>query len=313
MFNGQVLIGNVKEASLGTITIDEMDLKLLTIKLYKIRRLRIVHHFKIETVDKKLYYGLINPTDKDGWVEIETGYGKVAMPITNIFSLISLDKNFFRRLNGNVSAGLSYAKSSNIGQVNFSALLQFATRLLDNQLTASELGSIDSGRYSRDNESLQLFSAYQLNTSWFVTVVGQYQRNLELTIARRLMGIGGIGNKVVVRDNWSLFAVTGFAFSQERSTAGVNSGLLIEIPFMLRFNLFQFRKPDLQINSTQTAYFGLTEAGRFRADGNTSASWQLIRDFYLSLSPYTNFDSNPPSASSSKFDYGVVFSLTYKF
>ncbi|HEX4850636.1 MAG TPA: DUF481 domain-containing protein, partial [Puia sp.] len=271
------------------------------------------HDFKIETLDKKLYFGMVEPTDKDGWIDIETGYGKVAMPITNIFTLVSLDKNFFRRINGNVSAGLSYSKSSNIGQVNFSALVQFATRLLDNQLTASELGSIDSGKYSRDNESLQLFSAYQLNTSWFVAAVGQYQRNLELTIARRLMGIAGAGNKVFVKHNWQLFALTGFAFSQEKSTEGINSGLLVEVPFMLRFNFYQFRHPDIQINTTQTVYFSLTESGRIRADGNTSFSWQLIRDFYLSLSPYTNFDNKPPSSTSSKFDYGIVFSLTYKF
>jgi hypothetical protein len=81
----------------------------------------------------------------------------------------------------------------------------------------------------------------------------------------------------------------------------------------LQFNFYQFRHPDIQINSTQTVYFSLSQPGRIRYDGNTTFSWQLVRYFYLNISPYTNFDSKPPAGSTSTFDYGIVVGLSYKF
>jgi hypothetical protein len=53
LYNGQVLIGAVQQANLGSISIDDIDLKIMNIKLFKIRRLVIHDRFKIETVDKK--------------------------------------------------------------------------------------------------------------------------------------------------------------------------------------------------------------------------------------------------------------------
>jgi hypothetical protein len=287
---------------------------MLNIKLYKIRRLVIQERFKIETIEKKVYYGIIRSSDKDGWVNIQLDNGTmIPIPITRIYQLTSLDTDFLKRINGNISAGLSFTKSSQIGQINFSASVQFATKLFNYQLSVSTIGSIDSGKYSRDNENAILINAYELNANWFISGAAQYQRNLELSISRRYLFMLGIGNKLIIKNNMRLLATTGITFSQEKSIEGVSSGLLFEIPIMFQFNFYQFQHPDVQISSTQTIYFALGQNGRIRYDGATNFSWQLIRYFYLNLSPYTNFDSQPPAGSSSNFDYGIVFGLSYKF
>jgi hypothetical protein len=314
LFNGQVLIGAVQDASLGVISIDDIDLKIQNIKLFRIKKLIIQERFKIETVDKKFYFGTLKTTDRDGWVNIHTIEGAdISIHITKIYHLVSMDANFFKRLNGNISAGLSFTKSSSIGQVNFGATVEFATKHIDYLLSASSISSIDSSSFSRDNENLQLFASYDLTATWFVATQALYQRNLELSIASRWLGLFGAGNKLFIKKNWRLLAVTGITLSLEKSIEGVNSGLLYEIPFMLQFNFYQFRHPDIQISSTQTVYFGISEQGRVRFDGNTSFAWQLIRYFYLNVSPYTNYDSKPPAGSSSTFDYGIVVGLSYKF
>jgi hypothetical protein len=38
LFNGQILIGDIKRVELGILTIDDIDLKLQSIKLYKIKQ-----------------------------------------------------------------------------------------------------------------------------------------------------------------------------------------------------------------------------------------------------------------------------------
>lgn len=314
LYKGQILIGEVQDASLGAISIDETDLKMQSIKLYKIKRLIISTRFKIQTVDKKIYYGLLKTGDKDGWVDIIPDTGdRIPIHITDINVMTTLNQNFFKRVNGNVSAGLSFTKSSNIGQFNFSGTALYATNLVNYQLSASEIGSIDSGKFSRDNENAQFFVGYELNPTWFLAGVGQYQRNLELSIARRYMGILGAGNKLFIRDDWQLLVLSGISVSNERSTAGDVSGALVDLPLMFLFNFYKFHHPDIQISATLTGYYSLSEQGRFRSDGSTDFSWQLVRYFYLKISPYTNYDSKPPSASSSKFDFGIVVSLSYRF
>jgi hypothetical protein len=314
LYNGQVLIGDVQNASLGSLAIDDTDLKMLNIKLFRIRRLIIREQFKIELVDKKIYYGTMRTTDKDGWVEILTRDSlRVQAHILRIYQLTSIEGGFFMRLNGNVSAGFSYTKSSGIGQFNISSNIQYATKNINYSLVASSITSLDSGKVSRDNENLQLFAAYDLTPTWFLAASAQYQRNLELSISRRWLGLVGPGNNLVIKKNWRLMVVTGMTFSQEKSVEGVASGLLFQLPVMFQFNFYQFRNPDIQISSNQAVYFGISEQGRVRYDGNTSFSWQLIRYFYLNINPYMNFDSKPPAGSSSTFDYGIVVGLSYKF
>jgi hypothetical protein len=314
LYHGETLIGDVQGSSLGSISIDDIDLKMLNIKLFKIKTLITHDLFKIETVDKHIYYGTLRTSDKDGWVDIHLKNGTIIpIHITKIYQLTSMESDILKRLNGNVSAGLSFTKSSKIGQVNFSATVQLATKLFEYQLSVSSIGSIDSGKYSRDNENVFLVNSYDLTPAWFISGAGQYQRNLELSISRRYLFMLGAGNKLIIKKNMRLLATTGMTFSQEKSIEGVSSGLLFEIPVMFQFNYYQFQHPDIQISSTQTVYFGISQNGRIRYDGSTNFSWQLIRYFYLNLSPYTNFDSRPPAGSSSNFDFGIVFGLSYKF
>lgn len=314
MNNGQILIGNIENASLGAVTIDDIDLKLQNIKLFKIKRIVTFRRFRIETVHKQILYGILKPSSEVNHTEIELDNNRrmtIALPEINI--LVSLEKNFFKRLTGNFSLGFSYAKSSSLGQVTISSTVKYATPLFETQLSLSSISSIDSSTFSRDRENLSLFSNYNLSPSWFLAGLVQYQRNIELSIARRFQELGGAGKKLFVKEHWQLLGITGFAVNQEKSIdEGSSTTVQLEIPAMLRFNFFKFRHPDIQITTNQTLYFSLTDKGRVRFDGNTSFSWQLIRNFYLDISPYTNYDSKPP-AGSSNFDYGVVFSVSYRF
>lgn len=314
LYNGQVLIGEVQGGSLGTLYIDDIDMKVVKVKFYKIRKMNISETFKFTTIGKQTFYGVLTATQRPGWgvVYDETGLA-IPLALVDILDLIPLNKEFFKRLVGNLSAGFSYAKSSEIGQLNLSTAVGFATRRWEFQLQASEIASIDSGKFSRDNESIQLFGAYTVSKNWFLSSALQYQRNLELSIARRYLELFGAGNKLVVRDSWQLYAITGISVTQEKSTEGIVNPTALEIPLMFRFNFYKFQHPDIQITTSWTGYFSLTEQGRFRYDGTTSFSWQLIRYFYLTINPYSSFDTKPPSGTGAKFDFGVAMSITYKF
>jgi hypothetical protein len=166
--------------------------------------------------------------------------------------MVALEHNFFDKLKGSVGAGFSYAKSRGIGQLNFNANLAYTARRFENELNASAISSIDSSKFSRDNENLELLSLYNITPTWFGAVLLNYQRNLELSLARRYQEMIGGGKKLLVRKNLQLSLITGVAFNQEKNTSGEESKLLIEIPVSLRFNLYQFSHPNIQISTSQT-------------------------------------------------------------
>ncbi|SEO38865.1 Protein of unknown function, DUF481 [Niastella yeongjuensis] len=312
LYNGQVLIGEVKGAQYGEITIDDVDLKIIHVKQYKTKSLTTNRKFKIETNDKRILIGIIKPSAKNGFVNLMQDTGTLFdYEIMSFNTIFSLDQSFFSQLNGSISAGFSYTKSSRIGQFSLSSTVFYMTRYWDYQLSVSLNGTLDSTGYSRDREDASFFTAYTFSPTWFAAINLGYQRNLELDIARRYQQMIGGGNKLMVRKYSQLYAVTGLVFNQEKSTEGEHSGLLLEIPIVLKFNFFKYSQPNIQISSSQTVFFGVTQKGRIRFSGNTSFSWQIIRDFYLTINPYTNFDNQ--SSETSDFDYGVSVSVSYKF
>jgi|ERR1051326_8258331 hypothetical protein len=312
-YNGQVLIGDIRGGAFGEISINDRDLKILQVKQYKIRTLTTDNRFRIETNDKQEYIGRLEKTGKDGWVNIILDNGDTLKTlITDISQIIAIEKKFLVGLDGNLSAGFSYAKSSDIGQVNLSSNVHYATNKFDYLVSLSMNGSIDSSKYSRDREDAGIFVAYSTGPAWFAAASFNYQRNIELSIARRYQELIGGGNKVFVRDHWVLLVTSGLAFNQEKSTAGTTSGLLLEIPIGTRFNFFKYQNPNIQITSTQTVFFSLSQKGRVRFSSSTTFSWELIKNFRLNINPYTSYDNQPPEGNSN-YDYGVAVSLAFTF
>jgi hypothetical protein len=312
-YNGQVLVGDVRGGAFGEITINDVDFKILQVKQYKIKWLTTNNMFRLETNEKEEYIGRMEKSGKDGWVNIILDNGDTLFrKITDISQIIAIEKRFLEALDGSVTAGFSYAKSSDIGQTNLSATVHYATNKYDYLLSAAMNGSIDSSKYSRDREDIGLFVAKSLGPAWFAAVSLNYQRNLELAIARRYQELIGGGNKIFVRQNWMLLVTSGIAFNQEKSTAGVASGTLLEIPVGIRFNFFKYRQPNIQINSTQTVFFSLSQTGRKRFNSNTSFSWELIKNFRININPYLNYDNQPPEGNSN-YDYGASLGLTLTF
>jgi len=278
-----------------------------------IRKLTTFRRFKIQTNETVLYFGIMKESQKEGWTKVVEDNGdSVELRLVDIDLIVSLEKKFFKQLRGTLSAGFSYSKSSDIGQISLSSNVQYATEAFEYQVSASALWSIDSAGLSRDREDAGLFVNWNFQPTWFMATGFHYQRNLELSIARRYQELIGGGNKLFVRKSWQLLGLSGLTFNQEKSTAGTTPGLLLEVPLILKFDFFKYARPDIQISSTQSVFFSLSQAGRIRYDNNTTFSWQIIRYFYVTLNPYSNYDSQPPEGSS-KLDYGITFNISYKF
>jgi len=315
--NGEVLIGELKQIAHGLVTFDSDGVGLITIKMYKVRSAHTtlgILRIETTTTNQKLY-GRLEPTKSRDTVYVVDGNNRTKVPLNKINSVTTFRRSFFDQLDGNVSAGFSFSHSSSIGQVNLNGDIKYTTRWLETELTISTLSTIDSSRFTRDQETEQLSSYHYINSSdWFAAVVISHQRNEELSLAHRYQGLLGGGNKFLTEETVDALVLTGLAFSQEKSIDGQsNSGAEVEIPLILQLNFFKFTHPNMQITMNNAGYLSLTQAGRYRYDGNITFAWELIKNFSLTINLYSNFDSKPLDIGSSRIDYGLVMGLAYKF
>jgi hypothetical protein len=314
--NGEKLIGELKSMTRGIASFDDDGVGLINVKFYKLKSVHTTMSvLRIETVEKEWLYGKLVPSEVRDTVYLDDGLHRIKIARSDINSIAPLRQRFFAKLDGNVSAGLSFSKSSAIGQFNLNGNVKYTSRNLVSELTVNNIGSIDSSGFSRDQENVALsFYHYFGNSSWLGVGALGYQRNVELSLAHRYQGMVGGGNKFVSGQFFEMLALTGIATNTEESLTGVSShGLLTEIPLILKLDYFKFKGPNMQIGMTNAGYLSLSQKGRYRYDGNISFSWELISDFYLTANLYANYDSKPADVGSGKTDYGLVTGISFRF
>jgi hypothetical protein len=57
----------------------------------------------------------------------------------------------------------------------------------------------------------------------------------------------------------------------------------------------------------------MTTWGRVRLEYDLAAKVEVVKDVYVGLTIYDNYDNNPSASSASKNDWGLITSLGYTF
>ncbi len=315
--NGEVLVGEIKDLSLGMLTIDSKSIGLISIKTSKIATISTLSDYmRIETVEKIVYYATIRPSAEFNMVRIVNNSGiDEVLPISHINTMSFIEKTFLKSARGTASAGFTYSHSSNIGQLTLNANISLTSRKFNLDITMEEMASIKDSVFSRDREEVNIAGYYMLGISnkWYILGELDYQRNLELSIARRFQQILGGGRKFIFSPSTQILSLAGLSTNQEHSTTGQNENFLLEIPIGFVFNYFKFSHPNLQFSSQNIFYASLSQKGRVRYDSNTSVSYELIKNLAFTWNVYLNYDRQPPDPTAGKIDYGTTVSLTYKF
>ncbi|WP_276483831.1 DUF481 domain-containing protein [Paraflavitalea pollutisoli] len=314
LYNQSVLIGELKNITLGKLTIDADDVGLVNIKTTKIRTLRAAsHYYRIETTHKKVYYSRILEDTMPGYIRIANQDTILSIALEDIANLSSFKNPKAAQWDGSASVGYSFTRSSKIGRLNGDFSLKRTTRRLELSSSYSTIITQTDTGWTRDNATGTLTGSYFINTRWQAVAFLQYQRNLELGLARRYQEGLGFTYSIISTNHVRLRTGSGIVLNQELNTEGVTSPTQVEIPFVNTFNFFSFSKPEMDLSSTQNVYFSLSTKGRVRHDGQIKLTWKVITDFSVTLTLYDNYDSKPPGINAATLDYGIVFGLSYSF
>ena len=312
--NGTMVIGKIKKIKLGVMTFDPDDANDITVQLKKLRTMAAQYRpYRIESITHIVYFGKITTSNRDGYASFMSEIDTSAHPIENISVLYPVKNSFLQRFSGQVTAGLDFTRSSGLGRINYDGKLNYNAKKVELTFSTSGIYTLTDTTFSRDREDISIKNNYYFNTTWFGTLLVKYQRNLELGLLRRFQeGIGG-GNKFITNKNIYAWTRMGMVMNQEKNSENTNSGTLVELFGQLEFNFFQFTKPEISFSVAETFYYSLSQKDRIRNDANTTLSYKIIKDLNLTISFYSNYDSQPPTEESRKFDFGTVFGVSYLF
>ena len=230
-----------------------------------------------------------------------------------IVTIRPIKDRFWKRIDGSLSIGLSFTKASDVLRFSFNADAKYTERKNIVDLTISSIITTQSEQDSRENTSLNLRYNRLLENRWFLSAFTGLQRNDELGIKLRVLGGAGGGRLLIQTNRMVLPVLAGFSLNQEWADGDGRNSFNAEGLFGFYWNLFIHHTPKTDLSFDFTTFPSMTEKGRVRLDLETRLRREIIKDFFVDLSFYLNYDNKPPSVTASTTDYGFVTSVGYSF
>ena len=313
--NGNVIIGEVKKLERGLLeySVDHISNRL-QIKWEHVVGLTSNQNLDIELADGTTFFGYLVPAENDGVLIIETALAPFEVKIQDVVEIAPIKPTFWKRLEGNISAGLSFTKSTDILQGSLGGELRYRRLVSLTQFTWNAIVTTQRTEPSRTNISAPLTHFRFLPNRWFYRFDLVGSRNDELGIDFRGT-IGGGGGRRLVQTNRVNFALSGLLLGNREFT---NDGLETsnaELALDTLLETYRHDSPKLDFFSHLTVLLNLTTSGRYRVNYEGRLSLELgIEDFFWDISQiYYKYDSDPSQEAAAKDDYGIVSALRYKF
>ncbi len=233
--NGDMLQGEIKSLLMGELTFsaDEVN-NDVTVKLKDIRMMRARRMiYEVEDVNSRKYYGIIDSSRFPGWVSVYREKDTVDIYLQDIDNIRVLDDDLWKRMDGSISLGFSYSRSSQVGRFNGGGDVSYNTRRWILKLNSDLMYTIDEAYKGIEKADLSLQGYYEFRRRWFSIGQVQYQRITELNVDARIQGIVGVGPTVVKTRHQDLRVASGISVQQEfgsDSTGGRESSVNTEVP-----------------------------------------------------------------------------------
>ncbi len=234
--------------------------------------------------------------------------------LDDIVEIIPIKDRFLKRLVGDVNLGFNYTKSNSILQSNFTSNITYKVPKVEIGLKVNSVLT-NYGKDTSFSKKQDIITSINRNLSKQFYVGGSlgWQQNTELGLASRYLLSGLAGLESLTDNHNRLLFAGGLSYNQEQSTeTGQFTGnldALLEVKYMR----FYYSFPKLSIDADYFIYPGITDWGRVRMQFDLNVSVEIFRDFLIGLVSYYSFDNRPPEGSFSNNDYGIQFTVGYKF
>jgi len=310
MNNGDRITGEVKSLSRGLLEYSTNAMGTVRIQWDSIASLNSVNDFELELDSGERLFGSMRPGDA-GELLVFRGPDTVRVGMAQVVDIAEVKKTFWNRWNGSLDLGFNFAQANSSTYWSTSAQATYRTQNDLIRLNLSNfLQSQDSAATTTRAEAQAAYQRF-LGQSWFVTGVGQYEQNSELDLDFRFT-LGGGGGRTIVHTRRAIMgAWVGLSGNDEQYTGDASA---VNFQGILAWNYSLYTFGNLQTNWTSSVSVlpNLTTLGRVRVQINTTFKREIFNNFYVGLSGFETYDSEPPTGAE-KNDFGITTSFGWSF
>ena len=309
--NGDRLHGEIKGLRFGRLELTTSATGTIYVEWDKVAALVAPEFFEIETTDGARYYGSLVPGDA-GALHVELEGQATPLSLALVVRIRPLKSSFWDRLDGAISLGASYTKSSAIGQGSLS--VDIGTRRPRFEFSTSFDTTITlQGDEPAQSRAVLAFSYVRmLPDRYYVPVTLRFEQNTSLGLDVRSSLGGGLGRWFIQTNRSLLGAGGGLLLNREKPVDGDTTDN-VEAFFGASYEFFTYDTPKTNISTSFLVYPSLSVSGRYRTELDVNLKREIVKDFTIGLTVYDSFDSKPPAGGTSKNDVGFSLSVGWTF
>ncbi len=276
-------------------------------------RLTSPQNLDIELRDGTKFFGYLVDPATDGELRIQMAIASFDVALADVVMITPIEETFWRRLEGDISAGLSYTKGTDLLQANFGGSIRYRRLVSLTEFRFNSIVSSTAQESSKTYLSAPLTHYRFFRNRWFYRGDIAVSRNDELGIDFR-GSLGGGGGRRLVQTNRVLFAMSGLLIGNQEFTSDGREAQNLELALNSKLEAFRYDTPKLDFSSDLTLFMGLTTSGRYRVNYDGRLSLELgVKDFFWDIGQlYYRYDSDSSEVATAKDDYGIISSLRYK-
>jgi len=312
--NGDRVTGEVKQLVSGRLQYKTDAANTIYIEWDHVVALESSLFFEVLTNRGTRYYGALLPPTTPGTIRVGTDTSGVDLPLGQVASIERLRQTFWSRLKGSFDVGYSFTSANTKSEFTVNAQTRYRTRRGKWQVSLDSLSRRQESAVDVNRNQLTGSYQYSLSGRWILGASVSGQDNSELNLDLRLLLSIGAGYHVVRTVEHDLVALVGVAGLTERFSDDRDQEDSTEALLALMYELYALGARDFTINATAVLSPSITVKGRVRADASINVRKELVKDFYISLRFFDNYDNSVQNTgTSSKNDYGVTTSIGWSF
>lgn len=320
--NGDRITVEVKELVRGQMRLKTDAFGTIYVKWQDVDHIETEKPLQVELSNGRRYFGPAKPSELSGKLALNVRGEVVTLATEEIVFIqpIKGSKGLRGNLDNSLSAGFSYTNANSLMQWNVSASTRYRTEkhvaslFFDSMVTNNGSGK-DSKRRDLGGDYYRFLRDRWL---WFAST--QFQENDELGIDGRLLAGGGVGRYLLETQNQELQLRVGLMANAEKALSSSDPGdtsadrdTSLEGLILGEWNIFRLHSPQSDLSVRASLFPGITESDRVRGDARIRYRQEFIKDLFLNLTYYYNFDTKPPAGALSETDFGIITSLELEF
>jgi uncharacterized protein DUF481 len=306
--NGDRITGEVKSLARALLKYSTDDLGTISIEWDKVDRIFSNATFEVQLRTGEKHYGPLG-LGRSGTLVL----GLDTLLLAEIVTITPIKNTMLARVDGYLDVGFSFQKANKTLQLTTGAKVVYRGPKSE---TAIEFSTF---REDRENSPQTTRLTTDLTERWLIAnlwsagfAIG-YERNEELDLAGRLR-FGAFGARTLARDNHTEFwAIAGPVVTSERYLSTDSTSVSLEGLIGVVFNAFRYDSPKLSASMNSQLFPSFTIQGRVRWENDLRVSYELVKDFMVTVTLFDSYDNKPQSQGASKNDYGTTLAISWSF